>query len=148
MKSNHLTGIFGLGLILIGLIGCSSATGPGADVELAATGAKPASFKLPDSLYCTRTAVENRITVNLAPLRETLGNPAETIEVFLCRSGREIASLGKIGGGAGLKDFTYVNLMPADHAVFDTSSSARFGLKLKNAAGENLAERAIILMMQ
>ena len=145
MKINRLIGICGLGLILVGLTGCSSATGPGADVE---AGAPAASFKLPDSLYCTRTPVENRITVNLAPLRNTLGNPTETVEVFLCRAGREIASLGTIGGGAMLKDFTYVNLMPADVAVFDASGSARFGLRVKNAAGAKLADRAIILMMQ
>jgi len=145
MKINRLIGICGLGLILVGLAGCSSATGPGADVE---TGAPAASFKLPDSLYCNGTAVENRITVNLAPLRDALGNPAETVEVFLCRAGREIASLGKVGGGALLKDFAYVDLMPADVAVFDASGSARFGLRVKNAAGQKLADRALILMMQ
>lgn len=148
MRIHRLPGLFVLGLIAVGLTGCSSATGPAAEVEVGAPGPAGASIKLPESLYCTRTPVKNRITVNLAPIRDALGTPAETIEVFLCRSGREIASLGKVGGGDVLKDFVYVDLMPADHAVFDASASARFGLRAKNAEGRTLAERAIILMMQ
>ncbi len=148
MKINRLLGVFSLGLILVGLTGCSSATQSGANMEPAVSGGEAGAIKLPDSLYCNQTAVENRLTVNLAPLREALGNPAETLEVILGRSGRDIASLGKIGGGEALKDFAYVDMMPNDYAIFETSASGRFSLKVINAAGKTVAQRTIILTMQ
>lgn len=147
MKVKDLIKIFGLALILVGLSACASSNPSGSGVELAATGQEAQAIKLPDSLYCTWTAVEDRLTVNLAPLRDALGNPEEMLEVFIYRSGREIGSLGRVGGGAHFEDFAFINLPPADSAVFNESASVRFALKVKNNQGETVAERNIFLIM-
>ena len=148
MKVKDLIKIFGLALILVGLSACASANSSGSSVELAASGQETQAIKLPDSLYCTRTAVEDRLTVDLTPLRDALGNPDEILEVFLYRSGREIGSLGQVGGGVRFQDFVFVNLAPVDAAVFNTSDSVRFALKVVNGQGETVAERNIFLIMQ
>jgi hypothetical protein len=145
MKAKNIVLIFSLAGVLVGLSGCSST---GSDVEVAPSGPSAAAIKLPDSLYCTRTSVEDRLSVTLAPLKEALGNPDETLTVILYRSGREVATLGKIGGGEHFQDFVMINLAPADAAVFDTSASVRFALKVVNGRGETLADRAIFLTMQ
>ncbi|MHB8055087.1 MAG: hypothetical protein ACYDH3_07570 [Candidatus Aminicenantales bacterium] len=145
MKAKNWTMIFGLALVLAGLSGCAST---GSSVEAAPSGPAAAAIKLPDSLFCTRTAVEARLTVTLAPLKETLGNPEETLTVILMRSGHEVGILGKVGGGAQFQDFAMINLAPADAAVFDTSASVRFTLKVVNGRGDTLAMRNVVLMMQ
>jgi len=148
MKVKDLIKIFGLALILVGLSACASANSSGSSVELAASGQETQAIELPDSLYCTSTAVADRLTINLAPLRDALGNPDEILEVFLYRSGREVGSLGQVGGGVRFQDFVFVNLAPVDAAVFNTSDSVRFALKVVNGQGETVAERNIFLIMQ
>jgi hypothetical protein len=147
MKVKDVIKMFGLAIVLVGLSACASVNHSGSGTEPAVAAKEAPAIKLPDSLYCTRTAVEDRLTVNLAPLKEALENPDEVLEVFISRSGHEIGSLGQVGGGAHFQDWVFINLAPADAAVFDSSPSVRFTLKVVNGKGETLVTRPVTLMM-
>ena len=147
MKIKTMIAGFGFALVIAGLSGCASTNPAGSDVAPAASGRPTAEIALPDSLYCTWTGVESRLSVNLAPLRAALGTAGETYEVFLFRQGRKIGTLGKFGGGIQMLDFIFVDLPSVDSAVFNTASSVRFALKTANGAGVTVAERNIMLIM-
>ena len=131
---------------------------------------KPVKIKLPKSLYCVLTAVQDRYSINLVPLSKALGEPDETWEVQLFRNDHLVTSLGKIGGGMKLEEFILFTLPPVDADAFNSVTASRaemaggsdeqfgenilrsktgrnFQLRVLNAAGGLLAKKKVLLLL-
>ncbi len=166
--------------VLLGFACASFAAPLAGDEAPPAEKQKPVKVKLPKSLYCAMTAIQDRYSINLRPLSEVLGDPAETWEVQLFRNDHMVTSLGKIGGGMKLEEFILFTLPPVDADAFNSATASRaelsggndeqfgqgmgagvdgkenilrsktgrnFQLRVLNAAGDLLAKKKVLLLL-
>jgi len=148
--------------VLLGLSWASFAAPVGKDDPPAQ---KPVKISLPKTLYCTMVSRQDRYTINLRPLTKALGEPTETWEVQLFHNDHLVTSLGKIGGGMKLEDFIIFTLLPVDADAFNSimttpgdmaggsedvmrsKTGRNFQLRVLNAAGDLLAKKKVLLLL-
>jgi hypothetical protein len=166
--------------VLLGFACASFAAAVASEEMSPAEKLKSTKIKLPKSLYCAMTATQDRYSINLRPLSEILGDPAETWAVQLFRNDHLVTSLGKIGGGMKLEEFILFTLPPVDADAFNSTTASRaemgggsdeqfgqgigagvdgrenilrsktgrnFQLRVLNAAGDLLAKKKVLLLL-
>jgi hypothetical protein len=181
MERKRLLTVLAVVAILIGFFCVGSSTLLAKDDE---PGKNQVKIKLPKSLYCAMIPAQDRYSINLRPIANEIGEPAETWEVQLFRNDHLVTSLGHIGGGQKLEEFILFTLPPVDADAFNSTSASsaetngvdernagmdsggswgsgnfgstdrmrgktgrNFQLRVLNAAGELLAKKKVLLLL-
>jgi hypothetical protein len=161
MNRKRLHTIFAIVPVLLGLVFVCFAVPSVNNDAPPLESPKPVKIKLPKSLYCAMTAIQDRYSINLRPISNALGEPAETWEVVLFRNDHLVTPLGKIGGGEKLEEFILFTLPPVDADAFKSTmeqpfnsraesmnqAGRNFQLRILNTAGDLLASKKIVLFL-